>query len=191
MNATKKRKFTFKKALKVTGISLLIVVLLLIAVPFVFQSQIKGMVKTFINENLNAKVEFSDVNLSLLKSFPKAHVTVSDLVITNLEPFKDETFATAKNIAFTMSVKELFKKADEPIIVNTIKVDEASLTLKTDAFGNVNYDITKEKPNDTSSSFSFDVEDYSINKSAITYIDEESKMIVHISELNHTGSGTL
>ena len=71
------------------------------------------MVKNFINQNLNAQVEFSDVSLSLLRSFPQAHVEVNDLVITNFEPFKDETFATAKNIAFTMSVKELFKKADE------------------------------------------------------------------------------
>ena len=121
MNTTKKRKFTLKKFLKITGISLLIIVLLLIAVPFVFQSQIKGMVKTFINENLNAKVEFSDVSLSLLKSFPQAYVEVSDLVITNYEPFKDETLATAKSLSFSMSVKELFKSADEgAIVVNTI-----------------------------------------------------------------------
>ena len=70
---------------------------------------------------------------------------MSDLKITNFEPFKDETFATAKNISFTMSIKELFKNADEePIVINSITVDEALLTLKTDTFGNTNYDITKE-----------------------------------------------
>ena len=98
-----------KKALKIIGITLLIIIALLIAIPFAFQGQIKDMVKRFINENVNAKVEFSDVSLSLLKSFPNAHVNVSDLIITNFEPFKDETLATAKDISFTMSVKELFK----------------------------------------------------------------------------------
>ncbi|GFZ94067.1 hypothetical protein GCM10011531_27460 [Aquaticitalea lipolytica] len=193
MNTTKKRKFTLKKFLKITGISLLIIVLLLIAVPFVFQSQIKGMVKTFINENLNAKVEFSDVSLSLLKSFPQAYVEVSDLVITNYEPFKDETLATAKSLSFSMSVKELFKSADEgAIVVNTITLNEALLTLKTNSVGIVNYDIVKERPNASeSSSFAFDIDQYSINKSALTYIDEESKMIVHISELNHTGTAKI
>ncbi|MEZ4855596.1 MAG: AsmA-like C-terminal region-containing protein [Gelidibacter sp.] len=184
-----------KKALKITGITLLIIIALLLALPFVFQSQIKDMVKNFINQNLNANVEFSDVSLSLFKSFPQAHVEVSDLVITNFEPFKDETFLTAKNIAFSMSVKELFKSADEgPITVNSISVGEALLTLKTDALGNNNYDITKEKENTSSSSeknkgFAFDIKDYNIKNSALTYLDEGSKTEFYITELNHNGKG--
>ncbi|WP_298892479.1 AsmA family protein [uncultured Psychroserpens sp.] len=185
-----------KKALKITGITLLIIFFLLIAIPFAFQGQIKDMVKNFINENLNAKVEFSDVSLSFIRSFPQAHVTVDDLVITNYKPFEGETFATAKNIAFTMSVKELFKSASEdPIVVNSIAIDEALLTLKTDPLGNNNYDITKEKENaqttvDSSSGFAFDIEDYKINNSAFTYLDEKSNTQIYISELNHSGNGT-
>ncbi|TDY10042.1 AsmA-like C-terminal region-containing protein [Meridianimaribacter flavus] len=187
-----------KKALKILGIVILIVFLLLLAIPFAFQSQIKDMVKNFINQNLNAHVEFSDVSLSLIRSFPQAHVNVDDLVITNFEPFKDETFATAKNISFTMSVKELFKKADEdPIVVNSITVDEALLTLKTDKFGNTNYDLAKkdDTTNNTdssteSSSFSFDIEDYSINSSALTYLDEGANTEIYVTELNHSGKGT-
>ena len=183
-----------KKTLKIIGITLLIIIALLIAIPFAFQGQIKNMVKQFINDNLNAKVEFSDVSLSFIRSFPEAHVSVNDLVITNFDPFKDETFATAKNIAFTMSVKELFKNADEePILVNSISVDEALLTLKTDKFGNNNYDITKEKENQVTSedgkSFSFDIENYNINKSAFTYLDEVSKTTIYVTELNHSGRG--
>lgn len=187
-----------KKALKILGIVILIVFLLLLAIPFAFQSQIKDMVKNFINQNLNAHVEFSDVSLSLIRSFPQAHVNIDDLVITNFEPFKDETFATAKNISFTMSVKELFKKADkDPIVVNSITVDEALLTLKTDKFGNTNYDLAKkdDATNNTdssteSSSFSFDIEDYSINSSALTYLDEGANTEIYVTELNHSGKGT-
>ncbi|MGB3605620.1 hypothetical protein [Psychroserpens sp.] len=115
-----------KKALKIVGITLLIILALLVAIPFAFQGQIKNMVKNFINQNVNAKVEFSDVSLSFIRSFPQAHITVSDLVITNFKPFEGETLATAKDIAFTMSVKELLKSADDdPIVVNSIKIDEA------------------------------------------------------------------
>lgn len=184
-----------KKVIKIVGIAILIIIALLIAIPFAFQGQIKSMVKRFINENLNAKVEFSDVNLSFIRSFPQAHVSVNDLVITNFEPFKDETFATAKDISFTMSVKELFKSSDEnPIVVSTINVSEALLTLKTDEFGNNNYDITKEKEDkknsESSTSFGFDIQDYQINKSAFTYVDEGSNILIHITELNHEGHGT-
>ncbi len=184
-----------KKALKITGITLLIILALLIAIPFLFQSQIKDMVKTFINDNLNAKVEFSDVNLSLLRSFPQAYVSVDDLVITNFDPFKDETFATAKSISFTMSVKELFKNSEEDaIIVNSISVDEALLTLKTNTLGDNNYDITKETKNastseDKSNGFSFKIEDYDINNSALTYIDQSSNTYIYLTEFNHSGNG--
>ena len=185
-----------KKVLKITGITLFIIIALLIAIPFAFKSQIKDIVKRFINENVNANVEFSDVSLSFLNSFPQAQVSVSDLLITNFEPFKDETLASVKNISFTMPIKELFKSADEdPIIVNSIEVDEALLTLKTNKFGDANYDITKTDENEQvsteteTSGFSFSLEDYSINNSALTYIDEASDMTMHISELNHEGHG--
>ena len=185
-----------KKALKIIGISLLIIIALLIAIPFAFQGQIKDMVKQFINQNLNAQVEFSDVSLSLIKSFPQAHVNVSDLVITNFEPFKDETFATVKDISFTMNINELFKNTKEgPIAVNSIHIEEALLTLKTDKFGNNNYDITKEDTNNASAdtengSFAFSIEDYKIKNSALTFIDDISKTLIHITELNHEGHGT-
>ena len=183
-----------KKALKIIGITLLIIIALLVAIPFAFQGKINDIVKRFINKNLNAKVEFKDVSLSFIRSFPQAHVNVDDLVITNFKPFENETFATAKNISFTMSIKELFKKAEEdPIIVNSISIDEALLTLKTDKFGNNNYDITKENENkveaNNNQSFTFDIEDYKINNSAFAYIDEASKTQIYVTELNHEGKG--
>lgn len=185
-----------RKAFKIISITLLIIVALLVAIPFAFQGQIQEIVKRSINQNLNAKVEFSNVNLSFIRSFPQAHVSVNDLVITNFEPFKDETFATAKNIAFTMSINELFKTAgEEPIVVNAITVNEALLTLKTDKFGNNNYDVTKEDNNNASAenetnSFSFDIEDYNINNSAFMYIDEGANITINVTELNHEGHGT-
>lgn len=184
-----------KKILKVLGISILIIITLLIAIPFAFQGQIKDMVKVFINQNLNAKVEFSDVSLSFIKSFPQAQVAVNDLLITNFEPFKDETFASVKDVTFTMSIKELFKKPSEgPVVVNSIYVNEALLTLKNDKFGNSNYNIIKEDNNNASadketSSLGFDIEDYQIKNSALTYIDDPSKTIMHITNLNHEGHG--
>jgi len=188
-----------KTFFKIFGISILIILLLLIIVPFAFQGQIKGMVKNFINQNLNAKVEFADVSLSFIRSFPQAHVSVDELLITNFEPFEDETFLSAKNIAFTMSVKELFKNVEQkPIVVNSIDIDEALLTLKTDALGNTNWDIakadaseTKTIPTDTTSGgFSFDIQNYSIDNSALAYIDEISDTQMYITELNHSGKGT-
>lgn len=184
-----------KKLFKILGVALLIILLLLLASPFLFQNQIKNTVKTFLNNNVNVQVDFADVSLSLLKNFPQATVTVDQLSVINYKPFEGDTLATAKSISFNMSVKELFKKAsDGPIVIKSFDVDEALLTLKTNKFGNDNYDITKETDrisaqNTSDKSFKLNVENYSIKNSVITYFDESSRMALDITELNHSGKG--
>ncbi|TYA55128.1 AsmA-like C-terminal region-containing protein [Formosa maritima] len=186
-----------KKVFKITGITLLTILLLLIAIPFAFQSKIKEIVKRTINQNINAHVEFSDVNLSFLKRFPQAQVDVTDLIITNFAPFKNETLATAKSISLDMSIKELFKKpSEDPIVVNEIYLEEALITLKTNKKGETNFDIFKdsednpETAQNSSKGFTLDVKDYAIDNSAITYLDESTNLTFYITELNHSGKGT-
>ena len=133
-----------KKVLKRIGITILVVLVLLIATPFLFQSQIKDMIKNFINDNVNAKVEFADVNLSLLKNFPQATVTIDDLSIVNFAPFENDTLVYSKSFVLEMSVKELFKSSsDEAIAVNAITIDQTSIDIIVDENGNTNYDIAK------------------------------------------------
>ena len=182
-----------KKIFKIIGSSLLVIILLLITAPFLFQNQIKESVKTFLNDSVTAQIDFEDVSLSLISSFPQANVTVQNLKIVNQLTFEGETFATVKSISFDMSVKELFKnESDGPIVVNSIYVDEAILTIKSDQFGNKNYDIAKETETastESDTNFKLNIEDYAIRNSAVTYIDEASKTIVNISALNHSGKG--
>ena len=186
-----------KKKLKIVGISILILLVVLIASPFIFQKQIKNLVRNYINNNVNAKVEFNDVNLSFLSSFPQANVTIDQLSITTFEPFKNDTLANVKQLSLDMSVKELFKTASEdPIIVNSINVDNAFINLKTNKDGQVNWDIAKANTNNTSSnasnnnSFVFDIENYSIYNSAFNYVDESANTLIKVTNINHTGNGT-
>ncbi len=186
-----------KKVFKIIGITLLIIFLLLLALPFAFQSQIERIVQRYADENLNAKVSFSSVNLSFIKSFPNAQVDINDLKITNFKPFEGETLVTSKSIALSLPIKEVFKSSgDEPLTINTIDLDETLLTLKTNKLGDFNYDILKESKeekdenNNTSKGFTFDVQDYAIKNSALTYIDETSNTTFFITEFNHKGKGT-
>lgn len=186
-----------KKKLKIVGISLLILVALLIASPFIFQSQIKDMVRNYINESVNAKVTFDDVDLSFIRSFPQANVTLDNLTITNFAPFKNDTLAKVQSLSLDMSIKELFKNAtEEPIIVNSIAIDNALVNLKTNKEGAVNWDIAKASDtpttdnNSSSDGFVFDIENYSITNSAFNYLDETNNTIFKITNLNHSGNGT-
>ena len=185
-----------KKVFKIIGITLLIFLLILFAIPFVLQSQIETIVQRYTDENLNAKVSFSSVTLSLIKSFPNAQVDINDLAITTYKPFEGETLAISKSISLTMPIAEVFKSSgDEALIINNIYVDETLLTLKTNKLGDVNYDILKPSKNSDqdlsdSSGFTFDVQDYRIENSALTYIDETNNTTFYITEFNHIGKGT-
>ena len=185
-----------KKIFKIIGIILLIFVAILIAIPFVLESKIDTIVQNYADENLNANLSFDDISLSLISSFPKAEINVDNLKITNKLPFKGETLATAKSLSFEMPLMQLFQGNDEPLVINEIIADEMLLTLKSNKNGTVNYDIVKENedsnnvPADTTATaFSFDIENYELNNSAFTYIDEATNTQLYATEINHNGKG--
>lgn len=99
-----------KKILKVTGIVLLVLIIALISIPFLFKDKIKQMVVSSINQNLDATVAFENIDLSLLKSFPQANVTIDKLSIINKAPFAGDTLLYSGEVNLKMSIKELLKE---------------------------------------------------------------------------------
>ena len=109
-----------KKILKITGITLLSIIALLIAIPYFFKDQINAKILESINNSVDAKVSFVDADLSLLKSFPQANVTIEKLSIVNNAPFKGDTLVYLGELNLKMSVKELFKSKEEAINIEAI-----------------------------------------------------------------------
>ncbi|MDT0649740.1 AsmA family protein [Autumnicola edwardsiae] len=185
-----------KKALKIFGIFILVVVIILIAAPFVFETQIENFVKKTINKNVNAQVEFSEIDLSFFRSFPQATVVLKDVSVLNNAPFQGDTLALSEEVLLEMSVKELFKGSEEPKSIDEFRLNNAYVNIKVDSLGNANYDIaiedttaTTATDTTTSSGFSFDLKHYEINNSRLKYLDEGSKMALHLEDLNHNGTG--
>jgi hypothetical protein len=180
---------------KIIGIVLLIIVAFLIATPLFLESKIDSIVQNYADKNLNAKLSFDDISLSLISSFPKAEISVYNLKITTRAPFNDEILATVKSLSFEMPIGELLKGTEEPLIINEIIVDEMLLILRTNKSGSANYDIVKENKNESetadskSSGFSFDIKNYELNNSAFTYIDEATNTNIYATEINHSGKG--
>lgn len=183
-----------KKALKIVGIILLVLIVILVAAPFVFESQLKDMLKKTINENVNATVEFSDLDLSFFRSFPQATLVLSDLSIINKAPFEGDTLAISQETVLEMSIKELFKGSDQPKKIDQLILNNAFVNIKVDSLGNANYDIAIEDTTATATdtaatAFSLDLEHYEINNSRVKYVDEGQKLSFLLEELNHEGTG--
>lgn len=183
-----------KKVFKIIGIVLLVIVVILVAAPFLFESQIKDYVRKTANESVDAQVEFSDISLSFFRSFPQATVVIENFSVINNEPFKGDTLAIGEEAQLEMSIKELFKGADEPKVLDNIKINNTYLNIKVDSLGNANYDIaiedtTTAATDSASTGFSFDLKHYEINNSRVKYLDEGQKLLLDVEELHHEGTG--
>lgn len=181
-----------KKFLKILGIVLLTIVILLAAAPFVFESQLKDLLRKTINENVNAKVEFSDIDLSMFRSFPRATLVIHDLSIINNKPFEGDTLALSDEVVLEMSVKELFKSSDEPKRIDELRLNNSFINIKVDSLGRNNYNIAIEDTTSTasdSSAFSLDLKHYELNDAHIKYVDEPAKVALNVENLQHEGTG--
>lgn len=183
-----------KKILKAVGIFLLVLIVALFAAPFLFKDKIKELVVKSINENVDAKVAFEDVDLSLFKSFPKANVTIAKLSIINKAPFAGDTLFYSGEVNLKMSIKELFKGDGEPMNLESFSSKNAVVNILFDKNGLGNFDIAikddKEKKDDSKSKpFAMNIQNYEIENLRFTYFDERSKVKMVIDSLNHTGKG--
>ena len=131
----------FKKTLKIVAIIFIVLVVALVSIPYLFEDKIKEMIAETINKNVDAKVSFEDVNLSLFKSFPQANVTVDKLSIINKAPFEGDTLVFLNEINLKMSVKELFKDKNEGMNIESIYSSNALINIIFDENGVGNFDI--------------------------------------------------
>lgn len=182
-----------KKILKITGIVLLVLIIALISIPFIFKDKIQQMVVSSINQNLDATVAFEDIDLSLLKSFPKANVTINNLSIINKAPFAGDTLLYSGVVNLKMSVKELFKAEGEAMNIESFFSKDAKVNILFDKNGIGNFDIAlkkEETPEDKNSKpFALNIQNYEFENLKFKYFDEKSKMKLVIDSLNHTGVG--
>ncbi len=182
-----------KKAFKIIGIVLVVIVALLIAAPFIFEAQLTDMMKKSINKNVNADVEFSDLDLTLFRSFPQATLVLKDVSVINKEPFKGDTLAFGGELLLEMSIKELFKGSDQPKKIDELRLDNAFINIQVDSLGNNNYDISIEdlaaEGDTVSTPFRLDLKHYEINNSRLKYVDKGQKLSLYLEDLNHQGTG--
>ena len=68
-----------KKFLKITAIVIASIIILLMVLPYAFRGKIKEVIISEGNKMLNAQFDFGRVNISLIRNFPKATISVKDI----------------------------------------------------------------------------------------------------------------
>ena len=179
---------------KILGIILVVLIAAIIIIPIVFEGKIIEMVKKTANNNLNARLDFEEADLSIWSSFPSAEVSLHNTSLINMAPFEGDTLFRAKQIDLKLPIGQLFKSGAD-ISITTFTIDGANLSIKIDENGNANYDIAKESKSEAtvadSEPIQLNLEGYTITNSQISYDDVSSTIKFFLKDFNHNGVGNL
>ncbi|MDB5281561.1 MAG: hypothetical protein JWO06_636 [Bacteroidota bacterium] len=188
------KKF-LKRLLKAIGILLLLLIVLIITIPLIFKKQINEKVKSEINEQLNAKVDYGDFSISLLSSFPNFSFSLNDLSVVGIDSFKGDTLAYVKNFNFTIDLMSVIKGDKYKLLA--INITDPDVNAEVNYDGKANWDIVKSKGAASSgepaakesSNFSLEIKKYKITNANISYDDKKGNMFADIKDFNFEGSG--
>lgn len=181
-----------KKILKVVLIVVAMLIVAAIAIPYFFKDKIMAIVKTELNKQLAAKVDFRDVDISLFRHFPRLAVGLEELQIINIAPFEGDTLLAVKKIDAALNLMSVIR-GDKMDIYN-VTLQQPRIYAVINKNGDVNWNITKpdtaQGPADTASRpFSLSLERYAIEDGRISYDDRQGNMQLLIENLQHQGKG--
>ena len=131
-----------KKILKVITIVFLILILFLFFAPMMFKGKIKELISSQAGEYLNAKLEFADLDLSLIRSFPALSVRIDELSLSGINEFEKDTLVSFNYFQTDLNLMSV--AFGDAIEIKAIILDEPRVLAKVLADGKANWDIAKE-----------------------------------------------
>lgn len=189
------------KILKRLLIVLFVLIVLLlgaaVSVPYLFKDELIARLKEEINKTVHAKVDFGDVNLSLLRSFPNLSLRVKDYSVEGMDEFEGIKLAAGESADFTIDVMSVIK-SDRPVRIESVHLRKPEVRIFVLENGKANYDISKPPvdgvPVDTTEKADYskvvvELQQYSISEGNILYDDRSIGIFLDIKNMDHSGSG--
>lgn len=171
-----------KKFFKIAFFTVIALLIIIILIPVFFKKPIMNKVKEEINNSLNAKVEFSDFTLSLIRGFPNFYVALENMSVVGIGEFENDTLMAFNKFSAKIDLISAIKM--ENIKIKSIFLDKPSVFAHVLPDGKVNWDIVKPSadsiPEDTTASepleFKASLKKFEIRDARIVYLDEQGKM---------------
>lgn len=185
---------TVKKTLKIAGITLGVILLLLLILPFAFQGKLAKLVKEEGNKMLNAQFDFRTLNISLLRNFPSASVSLEDFWLKGTGPFENDTLIQAGELTAAVNLFSLFGDGGYDISRIIVKDTRVHAIVLED--GRPNWDVMKpspdaETPEDETAqeTFRIKLQKLSVDNLSVVYDDRQGGVFADLSRLEADCSG--
>ena len=185
-----------KKILKITGITLLVLLVLIISLPFMFKGKIIDIVKEQANANLNAKVDFGEFDLGLISTFPNFNFSIDNVTVDGVDKFEGTQLANIKNLSLKVDLMSVI--SGDEIKIKSIYIEEPTVNAVVLADTSANWDIAKateeieeEIAEEEASPFKLNLQDLTIKNAKVNYADATMNLTTSIIGLNFNLSGDM
>lgn len=187
----KPKQKLWKRILKWSGISFLVLLILIILLPFIFEKQIFNKIKDEVENNLYADLQCDDYSLTLLSTFPNFTMSLSNFKLTGQKEFKGIPLVDIEEIIITFDLMSVL--FGDTYDIKEIRLKKPNFNIQVLKNGKANYDIVKpseekEDPEEPSE-FAATIRNYIIEEGNIIYNDKAGDMFMQLVDLNHTGTG--
>ncbi len=176
----------FRKLLSILGILIGTALLALVVIAAFFEDQVGELFVRELNKSLKNELRIATVDLSLIKYFPEAGVTLEDV---NLQGgySKSGTFLQAKNISLRFSAMSLLSGKYD---IKTIDVEDGAMLILIDKQGRASYDIFKETDQESNNTeFQLALQRAALKNVELIYIDENTQQEIAMNIDNAEVSG--
>jgi hypothetical protein len=168
-----------KKRLIITGAVLGLLIITMAAIPFVFKGKIVQQIKSAANNSINARVDFSEVELSLFRSFPQLNIRLKNLSVTGTNEFENIRLLTVGELSTSVNLSSLWKS--DGISITKIKLDRPVINLIINKAGKSNWDIAKadtdQKVTTDKKGKEIDLDKIEIHNASLGYKNESTPML--------------
>ena len=193
-----------KKVLKFVSIGLVVIFTLLILIPVIFKDKLVEIAKTEINNQVNAKIDFGEFDLSIFTYFPNLNFEINNVTVSGVDKFEGDTLMQLKQFSVKVDVmsvmgdniKVLGVHLIEPTIYAHIRPDTTAnwdIAKESNATeqDTKDIDVNAEEQTESASEFNMALKEFSIRKANITYYDEPGDLKAELKNLDYTLSGDM
>lgn len=185
-----------KRKLIIVGAIVVFIFATLAVLPYLYKDKLLAKVKTTLNNQINAKIDFADFKLSLFAQFPKVEMELQHLSLIGINEFAGDTIFSAASISTNISMMEMIR--GKGLELNTLIVKDPKVNLIASKTGTVNWDIAKvpegpatatESQPETGEVFKIKLSDIRVSNLNLLYNDLAMPMKVWVKNANMNSSG--
>jgi len=188
-----------KIALIVLGGVMGLLVLLAVLLPLFFKPQLLRLAQREIGRHVEADVTIGDLNVSLIKAFPRLYVGLEDVAVLTRAPFAGDTLAAFDRFGLAVNVKTLFNPSR--IEVYGIDLQRLRAYAHKDTLGRVNWDVfpkrdsavaeTDSTGDEQGSALGISLRRLTLSRALLSYRDDSARIFAEARDLDFTLRGDL